>query len=114
MNIKNMPGFTGEHSIYKTISHFQTKGDRSLSSGKNDNRVYLQKPNNENTGGGKCHATSFSGTATVSVGTYDSSGWCCGPTVCINCDNGSCFDGDASKGGRFKLSYLPWSALIRA
>ena len=101
MNTMNMPGFTADNSIYKTNSHFQSKADRSLRSAPNDNQVYLQKPRNDNTSGGKCHATSGSGTATVNVGTYNSEGDCCGPKLsngsqlCINCDNGTCNDGDA-------------------
>lgn len=103
----NIPGFTAENSTCKTISHFQSKVARSFGSGKNDNQVYMQKPRKENTTGGKCHASTSSGTATVNVGTYDSNGDCCGPKLsngsqlCINCDNGTCSDGDAPKRGTF-------------
>jgi hypothetical protein len=57
----NMPGFTAEHSICKTVNHFQSKAARSVGSGKNDNQVYLQKPNRQNKAGGKCHATTTAG-----------------------------------------------------
>ena len=112
MNIMNMPGFTAENSIYNTVSHFQSEAARSFGSGKNDNQVYMQKPKKDNTPGGACHATSASGTATVNTGTYDSEGNCCGPKLsngsqlCINCDNGTCNDGNASLRGildRFRI-----------
>jgi hypothetical protein len=49
--------------------------------------------------GAACHASSPDGT--VSSGTYDARGYCCGPgpmQVCINCDNpnNSCSDGPES------------------
>lgn len=101
----NIPGFTAENSTCKTITHFQSNVARSFGSKKNDNQVYMQKPRIENTLGGKCNATTSSGTATVYTGTYDSNGDCCGPKgsdgsqLCINCDNGACSDGDAPQGG---------------
>ena len=107
MNTMNLPGFTAENSIYTTNSHFQSEADRSLGSGQNDSHVYMQKPRKESTAGGKCHATSSSGTATVNTGTYNSEGDCCGPKfsngsqLCINCDNGTCSDGDAPQRGIF-------------
>lgn len=96
MDTMNMPGFTAENSIYRTISHFQSKAARSLIIGKNDHQVYLQKPNSENTLGGKCYGR-ISGT--VISGTYDSMGRCCtAPSpnsfpVCIDCDYpNKCYD----------------------
>jgi hypothetical protein len=107
MNTMNMPGFTAENSTYKTNNHFQSKVARSFGSGKNDNQVYMQKPRIDNTPGGKCHATTSNGTSTVYIGTYDSNGDCCGPTLCINCDNGTCGDGHTQPGrvlDRFKFA----------
>lgn len=107
MNILNMPGFTAESSISNTVSHFQSDAARGFGSGKNDNLVYMQKPKKDNTPGGKCHATSASGTSTVNTGTYDSQGDCCGPKLangsqlCINCDTGTCSDGNAPLRGVF-------------
>ncbi len=103
----NMPGFTAENSTYNTISHFQSEAALSFGSGNNDNQVYLQKPNSENTPGGKCHATTSGGT--INIGTYNSEGKCCGPKLpngsqfCINCDspNNTCNDGDAPQRGIF-------------
>ncbi|BBJ24337.1 hypothetical protein W01_22640 [Candidatus Nitrotoga sp. AM1P] len=96
MSIMNMPGFTAENSIYITVSHFQSEVARSFGSGKNDNQVYMQKPNSENTPGGKCYGR-ISGT--VISGTYDSMGRCCtAPSpnnfpVCIDCDYpNKCYD----------------------
>ena len=95
----SMPRFTAEKSIYETISHFRFEAAGSFGSKKKDNQVYMQKPNNQNTPGGKCHATTLGGD-TVNVGTYNADGYCCGPRVsgpsgqlCINCDNGFCEDG---------------------
>lgn len=101
----NIPGFTAENSTCKTNNHFQSTSIRSFGNGNNDSQVYLQKPNKDNTTGGKCHATSSDGT--INVGTYDSEGWCCAPKpggkTCINCDspNNTCGDGDAPKRGIF-------------
>jgi hypothetical protein len=98
----NMPGFNAENSTHKTISHFQSKADRTFGSGKNDNQVYMQKPRSQNIPGGACHATTAGGS--IKTGTYDSNGDCCGPKLsngsqyCINCDNSNntCDDGHAS------------------
>lgn len=94
MKNMNTPRFTAENSIYESINHFNAS--RSFGIGTNDNRVYLQKPNNENTPGGKCYGR-ISGT-TIS-GTYDSMGRCCtAPSpnnfpVCIDCDYpNKCYD----------------------
>lgn len=45
------------------------------------------------TPGAGCHGSGPSGT--VYVGTYDARGYCCGPTLCVNCDNpnNTCGDG---------------------
>jgi hypothetical protein len=99
MNTMNMPGCTGENAIYKTVTRFQSEAARNFGGEKKDNQVYMQKPNNKNTAGGACHATSGSGSASVNVGTYNNEGYCCGPKLsngsqlCINCDNGTCNDG---------------------
>ena len=92
----NIPGFTAENSTKKTIGHFHSEGSRSFGSGKNSNQVHMQRPNSENTAGGKCYGR-ISGT-TVS-GTYDSLGRCCtapssnGFPTCIDCDYpNKCYD----------------------
>ncbi len=99
MNTMNMPGFTAEASLYKTSGRYQSEATRSFGSERKDNQVYMQLPNNQNTPGGKCHATTRDGS--INSGTYDSSGNCCGPQLgngsqfCINCDNANntCGDG---------------------
>jgi hypothetical protein len=100
MTTINMPGFTGENSIYKTVTRFQSEAARRFGSEKKDNQVYMQMPNNQNTAGGACHATTIGGS--INVGTYDKNGYCCGPKesstgaqYCINCDspNNTCGDG---------------------
>jgi hypothetical protein len=105
-----MPGFTAENSTHATHSYSQSKAHQSPSSGMNQNLVYLQLPNRDNTAGGACHATSASGTATVNTGTYNSDGYCCGPKLsngsqlCINCDVGTCSDGNARRWGMLDRS----------
>ncbi|MGH8605468.1 MAG: hypothetical protein ACREXR_22560, partial [Gammaproteobacteria bacterium] len=70
----SIPGFTAEISTYKTISRFRSETTRSIGNGTKDNKVYMQKPNSENTPGGTCTGR-ISG-VTIS-GTYDSNGRCC-------------------------------------
>ena len=92
----NIPGFTAENSIYNTINHFQSEAARSFGSGKNDNQVYMQRRNSENTPGAECHASSTAGHGeNIYKGYYNSEGKCCGPMGCINCDseNATCGDG---------------------
>lgn len=91
-----IPGFTAENSTSKTTGHFQSEASRRFVNVKNDDQVYPQKPNSENTPGGKCYGR-ISGT-TIS-GTYDSSGRCCtAPSpnsfpTCIDCDYpNKCYD----------------------
>ncbi len=93
----NIPGFTAEKATNESVGRFRSNADRPFGSVRTDNLVYLQKPNSENTPGGKCYGR-VSGT-TIS-GTYDSTGRCCtapAPNtfpVCIDChDVGSkCYD----------------------
>ena len=109
MNTMNTPGFNAENSIYENRSLFHSRAARSFGSG-NNNKVYMQRPNSENTPGGKCHASTTAGSGgTINSGTYDSEGRCCGPKLsngsqyCINCDGtkSTCDDGDKSKTGFF-------------
>jgi hypothetical protein len=101
MNTMNLPGFTAKNSIYKTISHFQSKAGHSFGRVNNSNQLYLQKPNKDNTAGGKCHATHSGGT--IYAGKYNSEGHCCAPTstgkLCVNCDNSNntCGDGHTTR-----------------
>jgi hypothetical protein len=86
----NIPGFTAEKSTYKTIRRFRSETTRNISDGTKDNQVYMQKPNNANTPGGKCSGW-MTGNVTIS-GHYDSLGRCCeDPSpykvrACIDCD----------------------------
>lgn len=91
-----IPGFSAENVIGNTVGHFQSKAVRFLTSRENDHQVYLQKPNHENTPGGKCLGQ-ISGT--VISGTYDSMGRCCTAPLpnrfpaCIDCDYpNKCYD----------------------
>src|SRR5690348_305973 len=93
----NIPGFTAENSIYKTIRRFRSEATRSISNETKDNQVYMQKPNSANTPGGSCTGR-ISGT-TIS-GHYDSIGRCCEDPApfkvraCIDCDYPNhCSDG---------------------
>jgi hypothetical protein len=112
--MKTIPGFTAEHSAYKAISYFRSKAARSVGSGTNENHVFLQKPNSKNTPGGDCHATTTAGDGgTISTGTYDSEGRCCGPKLsngsqfCINCDGtlSTCDDGHAPTRGTHTFTF---------
>ena len=91
----NIPGFIAENSTYKTISRFRSETTPRIANGAKDNKVYMQKPNDQNTPGGACNGR-ISGT-TIS-GTYDSMGRCCtyppnGFPFCIDCDYpGNCYD----------------------
>ena len=100
----NIPGFTAESSAYRTISHFQSNEAGGF--GRGNNQVHLQKPNKENSPGGKCNATTTAGNGgTINSGTYDSDGKCCGPKLsngsqyCINCDGtkSTCDDGHKTR-----------------
>ena len=105
MNTMNMPGFTAEASLYTVSGRYQSEAARRVGGEKQDNHVYMQKPNRDNTAGGKCHATHSNGT--ISSGTYNSEGYCCAPTstgkLCVNCDspNNTCGDEDAPQRGIF-------------
>lgn len=96
----NIPGFTAENSTYKTISRFRSETTRSIGNGAKDNKVYMQKPNSQNTPGGACTG-SISGT--IISGTYDSIGRCCtypprAFPFCIDCDDlgSKCYDRNLS------------------
>ena len=96
MNTMNIPGFTAEASFYKTSGYYQSKEARGFGRGKNDNQVYLQRPNKDNIKGGRCNSTMIGETgypSTVYRGYYDDRGWCCGPTLCQNCNVATCGDG---------------------
>ena len=100
----SIPGFTAENSTYPASRRFRSDR-RRLANGTRDNQVFMQKPNSENTPGGKCYGR-ISGT-TIS-GTYDSQGRCCtyppnGFPHCIDCDDfgSKCYDRATTRPGTF-------------
>jgi hypothetical protein len=90
-----MPGFSAEISIYRASTQYRrSRSIRDLSDWIKIERVYMQKPNGQNTPGGNCYAH-ISGT--FITGTYDSLGRCCtypanGFPFCIDCDTDKCYD----------------------
>jgi hypothetical protein len=89
----NMPGFTAGASLKETIGPYQWSLTSSFAIGAKANEVLMQKPNSENTPGGKCYGKAG---PDIIQGTYDSKGRCCGPhggwQVCVDCDTDKCFD----------------------
>jgi len=91
-----IPGFTAENSTDKMTGRFQSRTSRLFDSS-NEGQVYLQKPNSENSPGGKCYGR-VSGTTIT--GTYDSKGRCCEAPApnkfpaCVDCDDvgSKCYD----------------------
>ena len=103
MKTMNMPGFTADSSLYERSGHYQSEATRSSGNGTNDNRVYMQRPNSQNTPGGSCYGHTSG--VTIS-GTYDSMGRCCihprnGFPFCIDCDTDKCYDRRAAIRGTF-------------
>lgn len=109
-----IPGFTAQYSTDKSGGHFASPPLRR--SHGNATAVYPQKPNSENTPGGKCNASTTAGSGgTINQGTYDSEGRCCGPKLsngsqyCINCDGSksTCDDGHKERFSHpFELGHL--------
>jgi hypothetical protein len=110
----NMPGFTAEFGLSSADRGYQTTGHSHTADGRDT--VVMALPIK---GGG----------VSCCCGAPGADQLCSAPMVCnwpcqmsCTCGDGfmtaDCFcpgkDGDASKGGRFKLNYLPRSALIRA
>src|SRR5438132_911478 len=91
-----MAGFTAEASLYN-VSGYQHEATRSFGNGTKDSQVQMQRPNNQNTAGGKCTGHT---SGTTIQGTYDSSGRCCtgadypGFPFCIDCYTDHCYDKD--------------------
>jgi hypothetical protein len=94
MNVHKIPGFTADASLYDTSLRYRSDDDRSFASGSKQDQVYMQKPNSQNTAGGKCTGHT---SGTTITGTYDSLGRCCiypknGFPYCIDCDIDKCYD----------------------
>ena len=98
-----MAGFTAEASLYN-VSGYQHEATRSFGNGTKDSQVQMQRPNNQNTAGGKCTGHT---SGTTIQGTYDSSGRCCtgadypGFPFCIDCDTDHCYDRQSVVRGKF-------------
>ena len=98
----NIPGFTAENSASNTLSHFQSETDQGFGIRKQDNQVYLQKPNWFNLPGTKCHARVYKWSSgnPIKEGYYDHNGFCCGKSAdgsqhCVDCNDydNPCDDG---------------------
>jgi hypothetical protein len=88
-----MPGFNADASLYARSALYQSDLARFGMEAKN-NRVYMQKPNSQNTPGGSCYGFQ---SGTIITGAYDSQGRCCetsgtGFLKCIDCDVDKCYD----------------------
>lgn len=100
----NLPGFTAEASFYKKSGHYLSETMRNFGHITKDNQIYMQRPNRENTSGGKCYGST---SGVLISGTYDSLGRCCtGPDYkgfpfCIDCDNDKCYDRKSLTFGTF-------------
>jgi hypothetical protein len=89
----NMPGFKAEAALYGTGKAYQLVSTNSRIEVRT-NRLYMQKPNSQNTPGGSCTGHT---SGTTITGTYDSLGRCCtyppkGFPFCIDCDADKCYD----------------------
>ena len=105
----NMPGFTADASLYETRGSYQSEATRSFGNRTIDNRVYMQKPNSQNTPGGSCIGHT---SGTTITGTYDSKGRCCiypanAFPFCIDCDLDKCWDRRTGIFGNFPSGNLP-------
>ena len=114
LTLANLSPAMGNESTWgKGASLHQTRGGswldtiQNFSYRSNAGKLYLAKPNAENTPGQACHASTSSGDV-VNIGKYNNEGQCCGPKMsggpvlqfCINCDNSSnsCEDGTKESG----------------
>ena len=87
----SMPGFKADASLYRKNARYLSEVSRPST---NYDRVYMQKPNSQNTPGGSCYGHT---SGTTITGTYDSQGRCCihpanGFPFCIDCDVDKCYD----------------------
>ena len=87
------PGFNAEAALGRTGRAYQLAFTNSRIEAR-ANRVYMQKPNSQNTAGGSCIGHT---SGTTITGTYDLLGRCCihpanGFPFCIDCDVDKCFD----------------------
>jgi hypothetical protein len=111
----SLPGFTAEHSTYRAIRSLRSD-PRRLGNGERDNRVFMQKPNSQNTAGGKCYGHT---SGTTITGTYDSLGRCCiypknAFPFCIDCDTDKCYDRASVIRGTFTAGGFHSGVLTRA
>ena len=88
-----MPGFNADASLYPRRALYQSDLVLFGIEAK-DNRVYMQKPNSDNTPGGSCYGFQ---SGTIISGAYDNNGRCCetsgvGFLRCIDCDVDKCYD----------------------
>ena len=94
MKTISMPGFTAHASLSKR-GIYQSEARQNFGERTRNNQVQMQKPNNQNTTGGKCTGHT---SGTTIQGTYDSLGRCCtgadypGFPFCIDCDTDHCYD----------------------
>jgi hypothetical protein len=88
-----MAGFSADASLYAKGALYQSDLIHFGVEAK-DNRVYMQKPNSQNTPGGSCYGFQ---SGTIITGAYDKNGRCCetsgtGFLRCIDCDVDKCYD----------------------
>lgn len=86
-----IPGFTADASLNQMHRRYQSETTFSNTA---MDEVQMQKPNSQNTAGGKCYGHT---SGTTITGTYDSQGRCCihpanGFPFCIDCDVDKCYD----------------------
>ena len=90
----SIPGFTAESSLGELSGRYRYNVAPSVGHMISESRVYMQKPNSQNTAGGSCYGFT---SGTLIKGTYDSLGRCCTypPNAfpfCIDCDVDKCYD----------------------